>query len=74
MRKSRRDDILRLFMKDESLKIQEIVDALGISRQAVHKHLKHLEAEGFLLKKGQSPNVSYSLAASSDPLDEFALI
>ncbi len=70
MRKSKRDDILRLFKKAVAIKIHEIVTSLGISRQAVHKHLRCLEAEGLLCKLGQGPHVTYALAEFADPLGE----
>src|SRR5262249_6777038 len=56
---SSRDDILRLIRRDKQARSRDLVKALGISRQTIAHHLKHLVAEGRLLKTGSTQNAVY---------------
>ena len=52
--------MLNFIKRKGAVSPKEIADYLGISTQAVHKHLRYLLNEEILLKKGSAPKVKYS--------------
>jgi biotin operon repressor/anti-sigma regulatory factor (Ser/Thr protein kinase) len=56
-----RDKILKLIRQHKSLSGRELSDYLGISRQAVNKHLRDLVGEGTVVKEGVTRGAVYRL-------------
>lgn len=56
-----KDKIINYLHRQNTAHAHELVDFLGISSQAVHRHLKALVASGVLIKTGTPPRVLYSI-------------
>lgn len=53
-------EILKILDKG-SFGVTEISEKLNLSKQIIHRHIKELLADKFILKKGESPHTTYSL-------------
>ncbi len=62
MKTGTRAEILRLIKERGSARPIELVQALGITPQAIHRHLKSLVLAGSLETRGRGPNTRYVLA------------
>lgn len=60
MRTSNRELILSMIKKNKSVGVSAIVEHIGITRQAVHRHLRILEKLGSIHKVGSGPRAKYS--------------
>jgi anti-sigma regulatory factor (Ser/Thr protein kinase) len=60
-----RDQILKYLSRQRSANAKELIELLGFSRQALHKHMKELIRTGKVLKHGTTRGVSYSSAGVS---------
>lgn len=56
-----RDKIVKLLLKNGQMTVHDLADALGVSRQYVHRILAELEEEQRILKNGIAPKVVYSI-------------
>src|SRR5262245_39363743 len=63
-RPSVRDRVLSLFGGGARLQSGEVAGAVGVSRQAAHRHLTALVADGKLMTEGRGRSVSYRNAGS----------
>jgi hypothetical protein len=61
-----REKILDLIKRHKTSKAAELARELGISTQAVHRHLKALVATGVIMKSGTPPHVRYALRTAGD--------
>jgi anti-sigma regulatory factor (Ser/Thr protein kinase) len=61
-RASVRDRIQQLFRKGATLRAGEVAEAVGVSRQAAHRHLAALVEEEVLQSEGQGRSVTYRAA------------
>ena len=64
---NQRDKILRHLRKKKSASGRELSELLGISRQALNKHLKALIQEGHVAKEGSTRGAVYALAQKATP-------
>jgi DNA-binding Lrp family transcriptional regulator len=53
-------DIVKYITSHGVVSVKQLVDAFGISKQAMHRHLKELQDAGELIKRGSPPKVYYS--------------
>ena len=60
-----REKILTHIREHQRVRAHELVGLLGISRVAIHKHLRRLLTRGAVQKTGTPPRVFYSLAGQS---------
>ena len=58
---SQKENILKYLSKHQIVSGREIADYLGVSRQAVNKHLKALIQSGELVKEGSTRGATYKL-------------
>ncbi|ASC74253.1 hypothetical protein XM38_052280 [Halomicronema hongdechloris C2206] len=80
---STKEDILRYLLKQGEATAQVLADQLGVSSQAIRRHLKDLELDGLIehraIQEGMGrPNYVYQLSRKGrdhfpDQYDEFAL-
>jgi len=56
---AKKEEILRFIRKNTSATSQELVDHFGISKQAVHKHIKALVQEQKIIKQGVTRGAVY---------------
>jgi len=56
-----REKILSYIKKKGEVSGKELVEVLGITRQAVNKHIKKLVEEGLLIKEGRTKGAVYKL-------------
>ncbi|MDT8273025.1 MAG: DUF4325 domain-containing protein [Desulfomonilia bacterium] len=56
---TKKEEILRFIRKNTSANSQELVDHFGISKQAVHKHIKTLVQEQKIIKQGVTRGAVY---------------
>lgn len=61
MKSATKKDILEYIKDKNQARANELADFFGISRQALHRHLKKLQDEGALYKIGRPPKVFYLL-------------
>jgi biotin operon repressor/anti-sigma regulatory factor (Ser/Thr protein kinase) len=66
MRNSTRSRILRYLRERKTVTGTDLASQLGISRQAVNKHLKALVREGEVVKRGVTRGATYALAGRGD--------
>ena len=59
-----REKILSYIKKKGEVSGKELVEVLGITRQAVNKHIKKLVQEGLLIKEGCTKGTVYKVASS----------
>ncbi len=59
---ARRDEILAWIREHDQVSSAELVARFGISRQALHRHLRELRKRGLIVKSGTTRGASYSLA------------
>ena len=62
-----KERILQYITKGKSVSGKELSKFLGISRQAVHRHLKVLIQEGKVVKEGKTRGANYSIAGRIRP-------
>jgi len=60
---------IKKLLSEKQWKISELSDALGISRQIIHRHLKKLLEEGEVRKIGTPPVVYYQIAEKQPHID-----
>lgn len=60
-----RDRILKYLSKQKSANAKELLELLGFSRQALHKHMKELIRAGQVLKHGTTRGAHYSSSGVS---------
>jgi DNA-binding transcriptional ArsR family regulator len=60
------EKIVEQIRRQQLAKAAELARDLGISSQAVHRHLKALVAAGILMKSGAPPHVQYALRTAGD--------
>jgi DNA-binding transcriptional ArsR family regulator len=65
-----KNKILEYLGSNSDSSTKQIIDYLGISKQAVARHLSELLQEGYLEKKGRPPRVYYSLISNSEQENE----
>lgn len=70
MATSSRERILAFLMKRRTATGPQIAEHLGISRQAVNKHLRTLIAEGTVTKSGSTRSAAYAHSRSGRPAAE----
>lgn len=71
MKTCTREKIIAHIKAEGSVSSKDIAEHIGISRQALFKHLPKLLSEGIIQKTGRPPKVFYSLARTRD--DDFTL-
>jgi len=59
-----KEKILALIKEEKALSGVQLSESLGISRQAVNKHLKQLLQNGYLIKEGVTRGALYRIATS----------
>ena len=62
---SSRENILKYLLKHKIVSGKELSDYLGVSRQAVNKHLKELIQTGKVVKEGSTRGATYKLRGKS---------
>ncbi len=67
----RKDQIAEYVKKHKQATGQELADNFGLSRQAVHKHLKILINNKTLLKNGNTKGTFYTLPGKTEPSKAF---
>ncbi len=67
---STKDKILKYLKHKKSTSGKEIADLLGISRQAVNKHIKVLIQKGKVVKEGHTRGAVYKIAGKIKPLKQ----
>ena len=65
-----REKIIKLIRHHKSLSGRELVDLLGISRQAINKHLRDLIGEGTVMKEGVTRGAVYRLWQRNSKVSE----
>lgn len=65
MRTKTKSQLIELIKKNQESKANELQKALGISSQALHRHLRELTAAGILKKLGSPPTTRYSVNDTS---------
>lgn len=71
MKTRTREKILAYIKAEENVSSKDIAEHIGITRQALFKHLPRLLSERMIQKTGRPPKVFYSLAKARD--DSFVL-
>ena len=66
MRTDTREKLLKLIRDDEKARPYDLRKALGISGQALHRHLKDLVRKGVLETEGSAPRIFYKLSGWPD--------
>jgi len=66
MKTHTREKIIAYIKEEGSVSSKDIAEHIGITRQALFKHLPKLLSEGTIQKAGRSPKVFYSLAKAQD--------
>ncbi len=66
MKTRTREEILVYIKREGSISSKDIAEHIGITRQALFKHLPKLLLEGLIQKAGRPPKVFYSLAKAPD--------
>lgn len=61
------DKILEILQKSKEVRVNDLLEALGTSRQMVHRSMKQLLEKGLVEKVGSAPTTSYKLAVKHSP-------
>lgn len=61
-----KERIVEIVSEQGQISAKDIIDTIGISEQAVFRHLKDLIEDNKLIKRGSTPFVLYSLAPTPD--------
>ncbi len=67
-----KDAILKRIAQKGALRTSDLVSKLGISRQAIARHLKDLMREGKIIRRGGSRRNSFYLLNDPKKIDEFS--
>lgn len=59
-----KSQIVKIISKKNRVRVVDLTRALGISPQAIHRHLKELTQSDILQKSGRAPTCFYELAGS----------
>ncbi len=66
MKTATKSHIVEIISKKGSARPVDLAQSLGISPQALHRHLKDLVADGLIEAKGSPPHTSYIIAGKPD--------
>ena len=61
-----KDTIVEYIKQNQPVKSKALMGHLGVSRQAVHKHLKNLIQDNLILKEGSTRGASYRMVKSGE--------
>src|SRR5882724_857188 len=66
MKTETRTKILKLIEKHGKIRPADLREALNLSAQIIHRHLKNLVEQGLVEVKGSAPFTQYALAGTPD--------